>query len=87
MTEQSRLLKKISAYKFSAWELHIFLDTHPDNCEAAKKLERTRKMVAELTAQYEAKYGPIAETNEQTSRWGWITGPWPWENGTEEDDD
>ena len=29
MSEQERLMRQISAYQFSAWELHIFLDTHP----------------------------------------------------------
>lgn len=86
MTEQERLMRQLSAYKFSAWEFHVFLDTHPNNCEAAKKLEETRKKIDELTAQYEAAYGPIAESSSKTSRWAWITGPWPWETGMEDDD-
>jgi len=79
MTDQERLMQKISSYQFSMWELHIFLDTHPGDCEAAKKLEEYRKISAELTAQYETAYGPLYETSRDTSRWAWIASPWPWE--------
>ncbi|MDU7337650.1 MAG: spore coat protein CotJB [Clostridium sp.] len=79
MTDQERLMRQINSYRFMSWELHIFLDTHPNNCEAAKKLEETRKKIAELTKNYEDAYGPMGETSNQTSRWAWITGPWPWE--------
>lgn len=79
MTEQEKLMRQISAYGFAAWELHIFLDTHPDNCDAAKKLAAAQAKQKALTEQYEAKYGPINETNRNTSRWAWVTGPWPWE--------
>ena len=72
-------MRQINAYRFMAWELHIFLDTHPNNCEAAKKLEDTRKKIDELTKNYEDAYGPMGETSNQTSRWAWITVPWPWE--------
>ena len=40
----------------------------------------------QLTKQYEATYGPLHETSSNTSRWAWITGPWPWETGMEDDE-
>ena len=85
MTEQERMLRQLSSMKFAAWELHIFLHTHPGNCDAAKKLDEYRKKIAALTKKYEDAYGPIHESSNQTSRWAWITGPWPWETGEEED--
>ncbi len=85
MSEQQRLRRKISAYSFSIWELHLFLDSHPNNCEAAKKMDEYRKKYEELKAQYEASYGPLNENRSKTSRWDWVTNPWPWE--TEEDDE
>ena len=87
MTEQERLFRRISAFRFSMWELHMFLDTHPNNCDAAKKLEEYRLKTDERTKKYEAEFGPLNETSSQTSRWAWISGPWPWENGTEMDGD
>ena len=56
-----------------------FYDTHPNNCEAAKRLKEAQKKAAELTEKYESQFGPINETSRDTSRWAWITGPWPWE--------
>lgn len=85
MTEQEKMMRQINAYRFMAWELHIFLDTHPNDCEAAKKLKETRAKIEELVRKYEDAYGPMGETSSQTSRWAWITGPWPWEIEEEAD--
>ena len=87
MSQQERMMRQLSSMKFAAWELHVFLDTHPGNCEAAKKLDEYRKKIEVLTKQYEDAYGSIHETTNQASRWAWISGPWPWETGEEEDDD
>ena len=86
MNEQEMLMRKISSLRFSTWELHLFLDSHPNNCDAARKLEEARKKADELTKQYEATYGPLHETSSNTSRWAWITGSWPWETGMEDDE-
>lgn len=83
MSEKEILMHRISANQFAAWELHIYLDTHPGDCEAAAKLEEYRKTAAELTAQYEAAYGPINETPNTANRWAWIASPWPWETDWE----
>ena len=85
MSEQERLLRRIRAWQFSEWELHIFLDTHLNDCEAAKKLKECRAKTAALVKEYEAAYGPLNESGANTSRWAWITGPWPWETGEEDD--
>ena len=79
MNERQRLRRKIDAYSFSMWELHLFLDSHPNNCEAAKKMEEYRKIFEELTEEYEATYGPLNEVSSKTSRWAWVAGPWPWD--------
>lgn len=79
MKEQDMLRRKISAHTFAAWELHLFLDSHPNNCEAAKKLDECRMMIAKLTKEYEEKFGTLTESSDNTSRWQWVNGPWPWE--------
>lgn len=83
MSEQERMLRRIYSYQFSLWELHIYLDTHPGDCQAAQKHEEYRQALAEMTAQYEAAYGPLHESPQTANRWAWISGPWPWE-ATEE---
>jgi len=52
MNEQEKLMQKINSYQFSMWELHIFLDTHPNDCRAAQKLEEYRKITAVMVKQF-----------------------------------
>lgn len=84
MSERQRLRREINANRFAAWELHIFLDTHPNNAQAAQKLKALNETIRELTALYEKQYGPIGETSSNTSRWEWVSGPWPWETEANE---
>ena len=79
MNEEQALRRRIGAVKFACWELHLFLDTHPNNCDAARKLEEYRRQLDTLTKEFEDKFGPIGETPQNTSRWAWISDPWPWE--------
>ena len=79
MNEKDALRRRIYAVEFAAWELHLFLDTHPNNNEAAEKLEEYRMRAKKLRSEFEEKYGPIGETTQNTSRWAWISDPWPWE--------
>lgn len=79
MSEEQAMRRRISAMAFACWELHLFLDTHPNNCDAARKLEEYRTRLEKLTKEFEEKFGPIGETPQNTSRWAWISDPWPWE--------
>lgn len=79
MSEEQTLRRRVYAMDFACWELHLFLDTHPNNCEAMRKLEEYRARAERLRKEFEEKYGPIGETPQDTSRWAWISDPWPWE--------
>lgn len=79
MNEEQMLRKRIYAVRFACWELHLFLDTHPNDREAARKLEEYQKKGAKLIKEFEEKYGPIGETTQNTNCWAWISDPWPWE--------
>ncbi len=79
MSEKEALRRRIYAVEFASWELHLFLDTHPNNSEASKKLDEYRERARMLRKEYEEKFGPIGETPQNTSRWAWISDPWPWE--------
>lgn len=39
MNEEQLMRKRYYAARFAVWELHLFLDTHPNNKEAARRLE------------------------------------------------
>ncbi len=42
MSEEQAMRRRIAAMQFAMWELHLFLDTHPNNCDAAKSWTITR---------------------------------------------
>lgn len=84
MNEQQCLRRHISAVQFAMWELHLYLDSHPYCKEAAKKLAAYREEYDKLTVEYEKAYGPLNETSRSTSRWAWISDPWPWETEANE---
>ena len=78
--EQEKLLRKISSAQFAAWELHIFLDTHPDDDEAIKSYKKYNDIAAVLINEYEKKFGPLkAGSVTSSSMWKWVNEPWPWE--------
>lgn len=77
MNEREKLTDRLSAVQFAAHELHIYLDTHPDDTAAAKALDEYDRQYAELCAQYESKFGPLTP-GSGGSRWAWIADPWPW---------
>lgn len=84
MNEKEALRRRIYAVRFAMWELHLFLDTHPDNKEAAKKHEEYRVRDEALTKEYEEKFGAVVgATPQNTTRWAWICDPWPWEKEAE----
>ena len=49
-----------------------------------EKLAAYREEYDKLTAEYEKAYGPLNETSRSTSRWAWISDPWPWETEANE---
>lgn len=79
MTERERMLRKLSAVEFAAHELHIYLDTHPNDTSAGAALNEYDKQAAVLRKEYEEKFGPLTP-GDDGNRWAWIADPWPWNN-------
>ena len=63
-------------------ELFQELSSTPEGltgAEAARRLEEYQARAQRLGKEYEEKFGPLGETTQDTSRWAWISDPWPWE--------
>lgn len=59
---------------FAAWELRLYLNTHPNDEEALKLF---RKLCKEAE---EENYATTFLTDDCcTSNWNWVENPWPWE--------
>lgn len=80
MTEREMMLKKLSSYDFAATELHIYLDTHPDDNSAADAFRYYEVQSKKLRQEFEKQYGPLSPGNKNGNRWAWIADPWPWDN-------
>ena len=83
MSERERLMRRIAAIDFAIVEMHLFLDSHPNNEEIANKLEEYRAKSDELRMKYEEQFGPLSPAANNGNRWAWISNPWPWDR-TEE---
>ena len=81
MNERETLLKKLSAYAFSAYDWNLYLDTHPEDSQAIKIFKKMSDKAKELCKEFEEKFGPItAENTPFSEKWEWLDNPWPWDN-------
>lgn len=85
MTDREILMRKIAANDFALVDLHLFLDTHPNNKTIAKRIEQFRTKGNEMKKEFEERFGPLTPANENGNRWAWISNPWPWDNSIEEE--
>ena len=75
--DKCKLLREISAVSFAAWELHLYLDTHPCDEKAIEMHRKYTERATELKKEYEECFGPL--THKSGSGYVWIKDPWPWE--------
>jgi len=84
MSEREIMLRRLSGAQFAAFEMHIYLDTHPYDSEALKSFKIYDAQAAKLKAEFESKYGPLTAGDVfGDNRWDWVNPPWPWENESE----
>lgn len=69
---------RLSAVQFAMWELHLYLDTHPDDISALKLHSKYREKYLKLKEEYEAKYGPLTPGSGMPGV-RWLKNPWPWD--------
>lgn len=76
---KSMLSKQLGAVQFSLWELHLYLDTHPDDLSALALYNKYQEKNEMLSAEYIEQCGPLySNGNPGVS---WLKDPWPWELG------
>ena len=75
------LMCEIMRYDFTADELTLFLDTHPNDSKALEMRAAVVDKLNKLKMMYCNKYGPLtADSVLNIEKWSWIDSPWPWEN-------
>ena len=79
MSNRDKLLRTLSSVQFALWELHLYLNTHPEDMTALGMHDKYAKRLHELTCEYEESFGPLSpKTGEGIE---WLKNPWPWDIG------
>ncbi len=60
------------AVPFAAWDLRLFLDTHPNDTAALAAYRQ-------LCSQAGKNYASVPDYMTNGVRFSWVDGPWPWE--------
>lgn len=79
--DMKQALRRIMELEFTALELNLFLDTHPQDQRALADFNAVSMELMRAKMAYESRYGPLLNYGFSPSpdRWRWIDEPWPWE--------
>lgn len=85
MLDKQELKRKIQELTFSAVELNLFLDTHPNNAQALQDYQYIINSLQQLKGIYNQNYGPLLNFGDASANenyWNWVSEEekWPWEN-------
>ena len=73
-------LGEIMALSMAVMDLHLYLDTHPDDAEATRIFKHYNELLATAKKYYVAKFGPLTLADAvQDGRYAWLDDPWPWD--------
>lgn len=78
MKDMNNMRTTLSAVQFAMWELHLYLDTHPEDISALKMYNKYEEKYLALRDEYENKFGPLY-SSRGTPGVRWLKNPWPWE--------
>ena len=79
--EKTALLYQIMQYKFALVDLHLYLDTHPNDSNVLELYRKYLSIEKQMCDKYESMYGPLTLDSNyiNNNSWNWINRPWPWE--------
>ncbi len=80
-------LHELQALAFALQELGLYLDTHPEDGEAAELFSDYAALYKQGVETYQEKYGPLCLKDAvQNGSYLWSKGPWPWEISANEEE-
>lgn len=78
--EKANKLREIQTYNFAAYDMLLYLDTHPDDKKAFMMFKDLVNKTMALKEAYEKEYGPLtAFSTASQSSFNWLDNPWPWD--------
>ena len=79
---RSQLLSKISESTFAAYDILLYLDTHPCDEKALEYYEDCISQRRKALKEYAESYGPLTMDTAMDNcgdTWKWMEQPFPWE--------
>ena len=77
MNQRETALRRLSAAQFAAWDLHLYLDTHPWDTQAMEAFRQATFRAKRLRAEFEEAFAPLTAAACNANEW--IKTPWPWD--------
>ncbi len=79
---QKELFGWVSALGFCAYDMLLYLDTHPEDEEALNYFNQCNELYLSAKRTYEERFEPLtAFPDQELTSWKWNTAPMPWERG------
>ena len=79
--DRKKAIEEVMAADFSAYDLALYLDTHPYDLRALALYRNLAYRAKMLTENYERMHGPLtARSSGGYNSWVWAQTPWPWED-------
>lgn len=80
MESRNDLLKKLQCYNFAAYDMLLYLDTHPEDKKAFTIFKELVEKTTSLKKEFEKEYGPLSPySTANQDCFNWLCSPWPWE--------
>lgn len=79
MINNGSCLHRLMAVRFAIWDLHLYLDTHPEDEEKLCLMNSYKEKYRTLLSEFESQYGPL--NAETASGCSWLKTPFPWVKG------
>lgn len=79
---QKELSDWIAMLGFCAYDMLLYMDTHPDDKEALDYFNQCTQLYNSAKKSYEERFGQVsAFSGGPLSDWNWNSAPMPWEGG------
>ena len=92
---RSELYRWVMALGFCAYDMLLYLDTHPDDAQALSYYNQCNELYNSAKKTYEERFEPLSAfgsqpledwdwndtVSENSDCWNWINEPWPWQEG------
>ena len=78
---KENLMRQIQQTEFAAYDLQLYLDTHPDCTEALELFTKLNATARSLRQDFENAYGPLRAANSHCDApfaWNDVNYAWPW---------